>query len=121
MSLQTGGSSKLTLVNLFVGIWLIISPFVLIYTNIAPAVWNNVGIGILLILLVTYVLFSTITFEWAGWIMAALGVWEIISPFVLGFWSYPTIMWNNIIAGIIIWVVGAWFARASWQQARPSR
>ncbi|MCL4465152.1 MAG: SPW repeat protein [Chloroflexi bacterium] len=108
-------------VNLVAGIWLIISPFILQYTGVAPAVWNNLAVGILLILVAAYILFTCVKAEWAGWAMAVLGIWEIMSPFVLGYVGEKPALWNNIILGIIIIVVGAWSARSSRPQTGDSR
>jgi hypothetical protein len=35
----------------------------------------------------------------ANWINALLGIWVIISPFVLGFSRNQTAMWNNVATG----------------------
>ena len=36
------------------------------------------------------------------WIVMALGLWLIVSPFVLGTGQYPAVLWTCVIAGVII-------------------
>ena len=47
---------------------------------------------------------------WISWIIALLGVWLIISPFVLGFSGDVTAMWNTVIVGIITLILGGYRA-----------
>lgn len=121
MQIERTGLFNINRINLIAGIWLIISPFALAYVNVLPAVWNNLVVGILLILITAYALFTRAQLEWIGWTMLALGVWEIIAPFVLDFAGISAALWNNIILGVIIGVVGAWSARCAWQRTSASR
>jgi len=41
----------------------------------------------------------------------ALGIWVLISPFVLGHSQSNAFLWNNIVLGIVIGVL-AWYAAA---------
>jgi hypothetical protein len=57
-----------------------------------------------------------------SWINALLGIWLIISPFVL----YPAVRpvalaYNNVILGIIVLVLGVWSAVASPGFPRAAR
>jgi formate hydrogenlyase subunit 4 len=40
-----------------------------------------------------------------SWINIVLGIWVIISPFVVQFTRFPAAMWNNVIVGIVIAVL----------------
>ena len=85
-------------VNVLLGIWVIVSPFVLEYT--APRViWSNVVAGA--IVLIIALLRTVVRQPGWSWINVLLAIWIIISPFVLGFLSAAE-MWNNIALGIII-------------------
>ncbi|MGH8101046.1 MAG: SPW repeat protein [Chthoniobacterales bacterium] len=92
-------------INVLLGIWVIISPFVLGFALLPRAMWNNVVAGIIVAVLA---LVRTGPARQAGWSWAnvILGVWLIISPFVLAFVS-TTAVWNNVILGIITLIV-AW-------------
>lgn len=85
-------------VNAILGIWVIISPFVLGFSRNQTAMWNNVATGGAVLL---------VALGRAGMGVAPsilnvlLGGWLIASPFVLGF-TRQLIFWNNIILGIVI-------------------
>ena len=84
-------------VNILVGLWIVISPFVL-GLHAPKAIWNNVVTGILVVALAVI--------RWAigqpgwSWINLFLGIWLVISPFALVLGTAA--MWNNVILGIIV-------------------
>ena len=41
-----------------------------------------------------------------------VGVWLIISPFVLGFSNAPTPLWNNIVLGALVFIIALAFRPA---------
>jgi SPW repeat len=84
-------------VNILLGIWVIISPFVL-GIHSPKGIWNNVIVGIVVGIL-AIIRWSMHQPGWS-WLNLLLGIWLVISPFVL-FLSGPA-MWNNVILGIII-------------------
>ncbi len=109
-----------SVINFILGIWVLISPFVLRVSNFRIALWNNVIVGIIIIA------FSA-TRAWGGryqstgigWVNFILGIWLIISPFVIGFRTSPALVWNNIIAGIVVAVVSALSATRSPSGTEP--
>ena len=92
-------------VNVLFGIWVMISPFIVQFARLPAAMWNNVIVGIVIALLA---LIRTSLPRQSGWSWAnvILGIWMIISPFVLGVMT-TAILWNNIILGIAIGLVAA--------------
>ncbi len=51
-----------------------------------------------------------------SWTIALCGLWEfgdIVLPFIIGFDNVPSLVWNHIIAGMILMVVGARAAMTS--------
>ena len=44
----------------------------------------------------------------ANWIMVAVGVWAMISPWVLGFSSSSVAKWDSLIIGLIAVLVNVW-------------
>jgi hypothetical protein len=51
-----------------------------------------------------------------SWIIALFGLWEfgdIAALFVPGFGRIQPLVWNHIIVGLILMIVGAWAARTS--------
>jgi hypothetical protein len=106
-------------VSVLTGIWLIISPYALNYAGSTPAAaWNNSLVGIAVMLVATYVLFARVNAEVIGWGVVALGLWEIVAPFVLGYSNQPALLWNNVVVGIVIVAVGALSARFAWGRGR---
>ncbi len=90
------------------GLWEIISPFVLGYSNNTGALWDSIIIGIVLLVLGVWSALTTNpgTARVLDWINFILGLWLIISSFVLGFSSIAIAMWDLIIVGIIVAVLG---------------
>ena len=44
----------------------------------------------------------------ANWIMVAVGIWAMISPWVLGFSSISPAKWNGLIIGLILVLLNIW-------------
>jgi hypothetical protein len=95
---ERSGSSSSWL-NILLGIWVIISPFVLAFPS-PKAMWSNVATGIVVGILA--IVRSSVRNQpgWS-WINVILGIWLILSPFVFGVVSGAA-LWNNVILGIII-------------------
>ena len=83
-------------VNVLLGIWVIISPFV--FGMNVKGIWNNVTVGALVGIL-AILRWSMRQPGWS-WVNLMLGAWLVISPFVrfLGIAA----MWNNVAVGIVI-------------------
>ncbi len=43
-----------------------------------------------------------------SWFQLVLGLWVLVSPWVLGFYGINTALWSNIAVGILIIVVALW-------------
>lgn len=98
-------------IDIVLGLWLVISPFILGYGNLATPMWNSVIVGIAVAALAA----SRTGGEgyrraWPSWVNVVLGVWLIFSPFILGFAEVNAALWNNIILGIGVAVLAAWSA-----------
>jgi len=121
--------------NIILGIWLIISPWVLGYSGLSWPLWNNVACGILIALLAAARIWSPGTGPGVSWVIALLGIWLIVASFI---WAYgpaaavppaatgaatpaapamaPMVQgalnahWNDIVVGAIVLILGAWSA-----------
>ena len=92
------------IIILLAGMWLIISPFLLGYSQ--GATTNSVLVGIAISALA--IIRLTLTRDaWTGWLAAVMGLWLVIAPFILGFMQ-PAVLWNEIIVGIIIAGLSLW-------------
>lgn len=88
-------------VNVVFGVWLFISPFVLGYsTTSEPAAWNSYVLGVAVTLFAIVALFAPQL--WEEWINLVLGIWLIISPFLLGYAAIQAPVWNHVIMGVLI-------------------
>jgi hypothetical protein len=46
------------------------------------------------------------------WIIIAVGVWLIISPWILGFSDEVLVKWSSVLCGIILVVMNVWVLSA---------
>src|SRR5437660_1756768 len=86
-------SRPASVLNVLAGIWLIISPWVLGFVDVQTAFWNTLLCGIAVLVLAAIRL-GTAGTEGLSWANLILGIWLIISPFVLGFAAAQTAMGN---------------------------
>src|SRR5262249_7978777 len=106
--------------NVLAGIWLIIAAWVLGFSHLRVAMWDSVLVGIA-VLVLAVVRLSTVGTSGLSWVNFLLGLWLIISPFVLGFSAASAAMTDAIILGIVVAVLGLWAALATTQSIAPSR
>jgi len=95
--------------NVLLGLWLVISPFVLNYSSLQTAKFNDillgVAVGLLALAGATGMWKGPKQFKAAGFVTALLGAWLIVSAFVLGFAHELRPMWNNVVVGIVVGVL----------------
>ena len=95
-------------VNLALAVWLFISPFVGIVAVGSMAAWDGYIFAVIIAALSVWALIQPRA--WEEWINLILGIWLIISPFVLGFSAETVVMWNFVIVGIIVGADALWAA-----------
>jgi SPW repeat len=101
--------------NFALGIWLIIAPFTLSYRRIQAALWEDVAVGLLV---AGYSLWRALEIEQmsvGNWIVGALGLWALVSPYVLHFSGATIAMRNNVIVGAAVTIVTIWLAANPWR------
>lgn len=81
------------------GFWLLISPWILAFSDESVALRNAIAVGFVLIFaeVVTLSVFR----PWEVWISVLIGAWLIASPFVLGLSSVAAVA-NAVIIGTIV-------------------
>ncbi len=94
-------SNTASIISLLIGIWLIISPYILNYSSFGISSSNAVIVGIVVAILALIKL-ANYEANWAGWINFLLGLWMIIAPFAMGHGSVGTVVSNEVILGIIL-------------------
>jgi SPW repeat len=94
--------------NVIAGLWLIISPWVL-HDQTQQVYTNNVILGIIIAVLAAIRAGGAYRAAWLSWINLLLGLWVIISPWVLQFPASQTqAFWNNVIVGVIVAILAIW-------------
>ncbi len=95
-------------VNLVLGLWLIVSPWLFGYAAETAAAWNGWVPGIIVAVAAAAALAAF--HEWEEWVNGLLGIWLIISPWITGYSAVTAAVWNHVIVGIITTVLAFWAA-----------
>ena len=113
MSTSTGRMSHQwrDVANLILGLWMLISPWVLSYIDQPTAAWNAHIVGIIVAVAAIAALLAF--HKWEEWVNVVLGIWLIVSPFLLGYAMLSNALWNQIVLGAIIGILALWTAVAS--------
>lgn len=90
--------------NMVMAVLLFISPFVFSYATSTATSFDDYIVGIVVFVLAAIRQYLTSKNVGLSWINAVLGLWLIISPFVLAFTSLYAI-WTNLILGLIIGIL----------------
>ncbi|MFF5842976.1 SPW repeat protein [Streptomyces massasporeus] len=89
------------------GLYCAASPWIVHYTTSQPAlVTHNLIMGIAIGLLALGFTRAPERMYGLSWAMCALGVWMIISPWVVGESPDAGVVWNNIIIGALTVILG---------------
>ena len=94
--------------NVALGLWLAVAPFLLLYSGTSAALWEDVIVGLLIAIFALWRALGSETQDMtsASWIVAVLGVWAVIAPFALGYAAIEAAVWNDVIIGIVVVVLG---------------
>ena len=91
--------------NLILGLWMMISPFVVGYSAVSPmALWNGVVLGAL-IAIAGLVVVQSVT-PGPSWWNVAFGVWLFFSPWILQFGVVRPAVTNDMICGDAVVILG---------------
>ncbi len=115
---NTNGAVVASVLNILAGIWLIISPFVLGFSLMPAATWNTLIVGIVVLILAAIRAGYPLRNVGLSWINLLLGIWLIISPWVLSYRGSTTPVGNDVILGIIVGILGIASALATPYSAR---
>ncbi|TFU14942.1 SPW repeat protein [Thermus tengchongensis] len=95
--------------NLVLGVWLILSPWLLGFSGTPAAMWNAVIVGAVVGLMALMHLRGGPL--WEEWVNVILGIWLILSPWILGFSGMGNAMWNALIVGVLVGILALSLAR----------
>ena len=40
--------------------------------------------------------------KWNNWVLIGLGIWSVLSPWILGFSGLNLVVWNSIMVGSLV-------------------
>ena len=112
--------------NVLVGVWLILAPFALGYSGLERAVWNDMVVGVAIIVLAIARIASPVRQVRLSWTNTVLGAWLIVAPFLLDYSSFEMLeegtsideaevsvtaaSWNDVVVGLIVIGLSFWSA-----------
>lgn len=102
-----------------IGLWALVSPFVLSGAiDSGPPFVSTVVVGVLVLVLSAFAAYTirvgaetaaNTPAEWGGWIAALVGLWLLVSPFVLsGSFTDGTAMGSTVVAGLVVAILAAY-------------
>ena len=100
-------------INLLLGLWLLVSPLVLGFSTQSIPTWLHVLVGLAVVEIAIFELIFKhrrqlgLSDTQMVWIELILGLWVLVSPWILGFSAQAAAMWAHVIAGAAIAQVAA--------------
>lgn len=107
-------------INIIAGLWLLLAPFALGYSTVETALWNSIVLGIAVAVMAMVRVVRPDDHEGVSWVNFVLGIWLLVSPFVLGLANIEALVWNNIIVGVVILALAATSAMATHRYQDPT-
>jgi hypothetical protein len=90
-------------INILLGIWLLVSPWVFGYQAAGQAaIWNSVIVGALIAILAASNCFAQHVHTSPNWINVLLALWAMISPVVYGYTANTAGLGDNLLLAILI-------------------
>ena len=96
--------------NIVAAVWLFISAFA-VPMNLELA-WSNALVAVVIGILAAIRAGGTYDQSWMSWVNVVLGVWVVVSPWMLAVSPAETLVINNVATGVIIAILAAWSALA---------
>ncbi len=96
-------------VTLLLGLWLVVSPFVLGYPSNSTQAVNAYVAGAVIAILAGFDLYKT--YMWAVVVNMLAGLWVAISPWVPAMAARGPMMTDNVIVGVAVLVLALWELR----------
>jgi len=107
-------------INAVLGVWLVLSPWLLDFAASAGAMgWNNLIVGLAILAC------GWSRFRWphvragSSWTNVALGAWTVLSPLALNLTADARPMWNGLITGMFVMALAIWSGTATVAEHRP--
>lgn len=93
--------------NVIAGLWLIIAPWVLGYSELTAVLWNDMIVGVLIAIFAGIRFAKPLRRQGISWINLVLGIWliaaSVVLPHGVGVVTEGALaFWNDIILGSIV-------------------
>lgn len=92
--------------NALIGVWFIIAPWVIGFSDQSGALWSSIIFGIIQIIVSLWGSDKPGWSSWQNWISVITGVWFVIFPFIYSLTNGET--WSSVILGLITIVFSLW-------------
>jgi SPW repeat-containing protein len=104
------------------GVWTMSTPFVLGYTDTATALWNDLIVGVVIVILAAVAASSQHenNVKTMDWITAGLGLWLVLAPFIFGYSVIAAALWSDLLGGVVILVLAVWAERVLAKALGPA-
>ena len=108
----TGADVKrLIWINLLLGVWLMISPFVLreLYPKVFRVTWEDLILGFLIAVFSFARLLSRRNQEilLSDWAVTTIGLLTLLNPLLYNYYGVTLAVWNNLVVGALIVLLAA--------------
>ena len=98
--------------NFLLGLWLMLSPFVLAFVNkaVVKVLWEDLllGFGIATFSLCRLLSRRSEEIAIADWIVTALGFLTLANPFLYSYFNVSIAVWNNVVIGSVVFLLAAY-------------
>lgn len=92
--------------NAVLGVWVILSPWVLGYQDTRLAMINALVVGLALSAAALGAIF--VPRAWEEWTEVVLGAWLVIAPWVFGFSTHYQATLGTVVTGLVIVALALW-------------
>lgn len=99
-------------VNALVGIWFIIAPFALRFTDRPTPMWLSIIGGAILLVLAGWAAFSEQARhqKWIQYVNGLVGIWFILFSYLYPLAEVANVRWTSVVGGLIALILSAWLA-----------
>lgn len=94
---------------LLLGVWLIVSPWVMAYPSDSPPAINAFIAGAIMAALAAFDLYKT--YVWAVFLNIIVGVWVAVSPWLVDVMPDQAMSTSLLLVGLLTIVLGLWELR----------
>ncbi len=102
---------RLIWINLLLGVWLMISPFVLreLYPKVFRVTWEDLILGFLIAVFSFARLLSRQNQEilLSDWAVTTIGLLTLLNPLLYNYYGVTLAVWNNLVVGALIVLLAA--------------